>query len=668
MQEVQLYISGERVDLFKDESISLTSSIQNVRDISKVFSDFSQTFSLPASKTNNKIFEHWYNYSIDGGFDARYRVEANIELNFLPFRKGKIRLESVKLKEGKPFSYNVTFFGETITLKDLLGDDLLSDMNFSDYSVPYNGDSVADNLQTGQTLNGITDAIICPLISSGQRYFYQPSISTLEGNLANTGAQWNSMKYAIKLHAIIKKIESTYGITFSTDFFNSSNSDWFNLFLWLQREEGVISTGKSVQYLERWTQDYTFYGFATLNNAFTINDVPTSAQWYNVELSITVNTTDEFDIVLYKDGNEFDFFTGNSGSTIYNIDLGNLTNGYYQIQVRYLTPFTVLGDNTSFETHLSVDRLDNSAGHQYKDFYQYEDIILGAFFAFDVSANIPEIKVIDFLTGIFKMFNLTAFFNTDGIVEVMTLDDFYSSASTHDLTQYIESSEATVKPSKIYKLIEFKYKGQKTYLAKSHKEAFNSEWGTEEYAIDEKFDGQKYQIEIPFGHMKFERLINADTETNTSIQWGWSIKDISESGDANSVVPMPLIFYAINNSGDNIVIKKEAGTETISNYFIPSNSVGLTSSQTIHFKAELNEYAQTAFTETLFQTYYSNYIIDVFKEKSRLFSFSAYLPLKVLLELRLNDVIIISGDRFRVNSMTTDLQTGKTQFELKNLL
>ena len=44
MQQVQLYIGDERVELFKDETISLTESIQNVKDVAKVFTDFTKTF------------------------------------------------------------------------------------------------------------------------------------------------------------------------------------------------------------------------------------------------------------------------------------------------------------------------------------------------------------------------------------------------------------------------------------------------------------------------------------------------------------------------------------------------------------------------------------------------------------------------------------------------
>ena len=46
----------ERVEFFDFESIELNSSIQDVRDIAKVFTDYSQGFSVPASKKNTLSF------------------------------------------------------------------------------------------------------------------------------------------------------------------------------------------------------------------------------------------------------------------------------------------------------------------------------------------------------------------------------------------------------------------------------------------------------------------------------------------------------------------------------------------------------------------------------------------------------------------------------------
>ena len=46
MQAIQLYIENERLEMFKDESVEITQSIKNVRDISKVFTTFSKQFSV----------------------------------------------------------------------------------------------------------------------------------------------------------------------------------------------------------------------------------------------------------------------------------------------------------------------------------------------------------------------------------------------------------------------------------------------------------------------------------------------------------------------------------------------------------------------------------------------------------------------------------------------
>ena len=129
MQQVQLFIkdtSGvyQRIDLFKDETISLTQSIQNIKDISKVFTDFTKTFTVPASKDTNKLFKHYYNFDIEGGFDARLKTDGLIKLNeseihleahidfnddlkFSEFNKILKRLESILFEKFKINHFNI---------------------------------------------------------------------------------------------------------------------------------------------------------------------------------------------------------------------------------------------------------------------------------------------------------------------------------------------------------------------------------------------------------------------------------------------------------------------------------------------------------------------------------------------------------------------------------
>ena len=111
---VGIYIYDEnndarRVELFSDEKISVSSSVQNIADISKVFTDFSQSFTVPASPHNNAIFKHWYENDVDNGYDARLRKNGFIELDTIPFRIGKFQLEKAQFKNGNIDNYQITF-------------------------------------------------------------------------------------------------------------------------------------------------------------------------------------------------------------------------------------------------------------------------------------------------------------------------------------------------------------------------------------------------------------------------------------------------------------------------------------------------------------------------------------------------------------------------------
>ena len=116
MQDVQIYIQGERLDLFNDETITLNSSVKNYKAVDKIFTDFTQSFTVPASKTNNKIFEHAYNADILNGYDIAAKITGEIRLNNYNYKDGKIQLNSIEIKSGVAYHYKITFFGNTVNL------------------------------------------------------------------------------------------------------------------------------------------------------------------------------------------------------------------------------------------------------------------------------------------------------------------------------------------------------------------------------------------------------------------------------------------------------------------------------------------------------------------------------------------------------------------------
>ena len=659
--------------MFKDESVSITDTIQNVKDIGKIFTAFSRTFSLPATRINNKIFKHYYNFDIVGGFDARIKKNSNIELNSLPFKDGKIKLEGVDLKDNKPHTYRITFFGSTVTLKDLLGDDKLQSLDLTDYDKEYSFTAVRSALTFDPNAVGVD--VVVPLISHTKRLFYDSGSHTDsgEGNLyydtGHTqdlhGVLWSDLKYAIRIDKIIQAIGVKYGLTFSDDFFNSSNEHYYNLFLWLHRKKGDVEnlSGVNQSIVDGWlgtigSPDATL---TQIVSATTMRVTGDPTRYLGYSLTFTSTTTNNYKISLQKDGVEvYNTGTVTQGVTMNQNDF-NLEQGDY-------TAYVESDDDISF-SEVEWDILYNlGGGSQATSNYATGIYNHTSTFDFSISQQIPEMKTIDFLTGIFKTFNLTAYVDKlNGNIIVKTLDDFYSDGGVYDITKYVDNSKGSVNIALPFREINFEHEDTKTFLASKHNQLFGKVWGKESYVGGEKLDGGIYNIKTPFSQLKYEHLVNIATGSNTDVQVGYFVDDNQES-----YFGKPLIFYPIRQTNATPISFLTTPTSHVQQtiYNIPSNSVALsrsTSKKNINFYNELNEYSgDNDFTDTLFEMYYKNYITSVFNPKNRITKVSAYLPMKILLNYTLADRFILGDHQYKINSITTNFKSGKSEIELLN--
>jgi len=247
MRKVQLYIEGNRIELFNDEQIQVTSSIQNVQDISKTYTDFSQGFTVPASDLNNAFFQHWYNSDIDFTTDNNLRKDAYIEINLSTFRKGKVQLDGATLTNGKPSSYKLTFYGEGVTLKDTFGEDLLSDLDYTSYAHDFTSAEVLARIEDATN----TYDVKYPLITSNRIWEYQavPPNAPLPNWLVNTltqndihttsGAIHKTELFpALRVSKIFEEIQNKYGITFQGAFLQDER--FTDLFLWYKGKEVLV--------------------------------------------------------------------------------------------------------------------------------------------------------------------------------------------------------------------------------------------------------------------------------------------------------------------------------------------------------------------------------------------------------------------------------------------
>ena len=684
MQKIQLYIEGQRLDTFTDESVVITQSIKNVKDIDKVFTDFTKTFSLPASKTNNKIFKHYYNFDIVGGFDARIRKPANIELNNTPFTEGLIKLEGVDLRDNKPHTYKITFFGNTVTLKDILGDDKLSGLNsLTSLNQTYDATSVKDSLQDDPTTNDI----IVPLITHTQRLSFNSHSSANDpGNIAYDqghphGVLYTDLKYAIRLHSIIEAIESKYtALSFSNDFFVNTNAPYYNLFMWLHRKKGDVEnlSGLNESLVNTFTNDSDVLTSSVMsNNALSLYSYtpPTSVLEYTeLNLKSTTSNTNPYKISIRKNGIE----VANSGEITSGLEFTTSVpaseieqDAQYTVYIE--SDFNITFSNITFQVYKYDNTNIPAPPIIYSKGYAITNFVYTSSFEFDITQQIPDIKVIDFLSGLFKMFNLTAFVERNETeVTVKTLDSFYSLGGSYDITKYVDVSKSQVNVALPYRKINFKHEDTKTFLAAKHTQLFGETWGESQYDSGQKLDGSIYNVKTPFSQMKYERFVDENTSGvgTTSVQWGWFVDDNQES-----YIGKPLLFYPIRiTSGNQIAFLNNINSQTpLTTYNIPSNSVALssaTSSYNMNFNAEQNEWGaldgDTGFDNSLFEAYHKNYITSVFNPTNRITKVTAYLPLRILRNYTLADRFVINGKSYKINSIKTNLKNGKSDLELLN--
>ena len=685
MQIVQLYVQGQRLDMFNDESVNITDSIKNVKDISKVFTKFSQSFTVPASDTNNKIFKHYYNNNIDNGFDARKKVNAKIFISDIEFSSGKVKLEGVDLKNNRPHSYRLTFFGGVVDLKDLLAEDKIGELSWlSNFNMTYNKTEVIDGLREGKsyTVDSVSypKSLVIPIMTPQQRLYYDSSDSAVgTGNLyagdsIAHGVEWTQLKPALRIYNIIKAIENKYNtdngyassIVFSDDFFNTTNENFYELYMWLHRKEGTVFDNlqglfaKNINTLPTTSQDGIFFN----GSSFSIYDVFSfGARYYTTTINLDLPSDKVFNVVLLKSGTEIYRSDDNTGSTSYAFDVGDLVNGFYEIRIESEAALTLTGDVTTV-------RFDYN-GNQTLGEFDISSFDLLADYEFEITQQIPDMKVIDFLSGLFKMFNLTAY-EEDGIIKVQHLDAYYDSGTEYDITKYVDISNISVDSSLLYKEIEFKYNGLGSLQAKKHKEIFNEEWATEKYRGGSDYDGQKYTVGLPFEHMKYERLIDLNNDTNTTVQWGWMVSDLNDSdayANGSTYLGQPLLFYPnLIVVGTSIRITDAGTYSDTQRYHLPSNALETVESANINFKAELNEYTNEIFRDTLFLKYYSKYIQSVFEFKNRITKVKCYLPLRIVSKYKLSDIFRIKNNKYRINSISTDLLSGESEIELLSLI
>ena len=657
-RKVQVYIEGQRLELFNDEQIQVTSTQQNVADISKTYTDFSQSFTIPASPYNNAILQHFYQSDVDASIDHNIRRNAFIEIDLTFFRRGKIQIDKAQLKNGAAESYTLSFFGEGKTLLDYFGEDLLSNLDYTSLNHSYTGAEV----KTRITNSTNTYNVKYPLISSKRIWTWTgqapttitPSwltISTTSSNdIHHTSGHihYEELFPAVRVKNIFEAIENKYSVDFSGTFL--SDERFTKLFLWYKnRNEFNFLTE---------AQTITFDALTTSSNpatdSFNLTDDSIRVQYQTLASAHTIivnviSLTGSVDYTLdvYQNGNLYQTIPFTTTGNLTAASVSNVTglDDTYTFKVKsnlaatvdFTINYTIVYPNPPSVT------IDYGA-------VSCNAVTLTAIT--DLASMSPVMKISDFFSGICKIFNMTCYAITENNFQIEPLDDWYSAGAIVNISKYTDVNSIDIDRMKLYKKITMKYQTSESFLNKQFSQLFMREYGDTTYQYS--YDGDEFTLDVPF-----ENLLQTKF-TGTDLQVGYSLNN-----EFAPYVPKPVLLYQYNNKTVDFKFNDGTSTTNITNY-TPFGQDLLTNltNYTLNFAPDISTMLNVPVQQTLFGTYYFSYLYNLYNLKQRLVSLKTILPISLLTGLRLNDRLVIRDKRYIINSMQSNLTTGEVNFQL----
>ena len=681
MRSVQIYIEQtpdnyERFELFDDEQIVVNASIQNVQDISKVFTEFTQSFTIPASSHNNRLLHYFYETDIDIETNAdgtlkwnpNYRRNAFIEVDLTPFKSGQIAIEKSNIVNNKVESYTVMFYGNIISLKDKFGKGNLKDLNITE-TIPY------DLTNVNARIVSDSGNVLFPLISSDRKWQYGGGDDISQ---SATAINFTELLPALRVTKIFEAIQTFTGVTFEGNFLTSQR--FTNLFLWLKNSETlnlksklklfdfekgrITSSGVSTDigendnttFIKTGLNEFWVYKITGKETVKTLLSVRLNSPSSNVKVYVDVYLNDSF----------LQTFEGvtNTDITIVNILNGNLAGSVNKYKFYFSTE---LQSGVTINGYMSAyAEIPNPLGSNLINTLNYYSFIGYASQSWtadlELKSNMPDMSIEDFFTSILKTFNLTVDPISETRFKLLPLDDYYSSGAVIDITKHVDTKEIEVSKIPLYRNVNFEHEKSENFINKAFFDNNNqkSEYGDLNFTFDEIKEGE-LNVKVGFSDMLMSKLAG-------NLAVGYSI-----DSNMGKQVPKPLLLYKdspidLTIGVDNFRLTNGVTTLNVQKYvpFTQETTIGGTK-YSLNFGVERrvlspNEYLYNS----LYALYYSGYITNLYNPKNRITHVETRMPISLLTNIKLKDRLIIRDKRYIINDMKINLTNNEISLNLIN--
>ena len=483
------------LDTFDDEDILLSNNVTGLFDVGLLPSDFTRQISLPGTKVNNAFFEHAYDISIASPFifATNRKVPAYFDFDSVYLSQGYIQLNKVNVRANKFIeSYEITIYG---SLSSFGRDISLAYLTDLDSLSIYNHTSSYNNISESWNRNLFGGDIVYPLADYGSGYEFTQGQLNLFGIDDQDGAlSVQNFKPAIRVKPVWDAIFDYAGYTYSSSFMNSAFLD-----------DVYMICNNALKYPEYDGVDLETYGkikVGAISGSGMTDITLTSGSWttlpwfnelsdpqnfytngaYKVEKTTNLNGALNINInVSCSVNNMPGTFSANGTWQIRMLETGSSTPYGVRAVQSYIRFFDQLqqsrgatGINTTYELASQFVFSSIPAGNYYfqirqspnnppptaqplvtldpqgtsKSFLEIKEVKQAADGrVMDIPSNMPfgttGIKMIDFITGIQKKFNLVIYPDktkpNQFIVE--TFNDWTNKGQILDFNQYINLDE-----------------------------------------------------------------------------------------------------------------------------------------------------------------------------------------------------------------------------------
>ena len=670
------------LDTYGTENINLTLQVDDVRDISSKNASYSKDFNLPATKNNNKFFEHYNNLDrITVDFNVYKNVKALLYEEDVLIFEGFIRLLNV-LDKDTEITYNVVLFNDVTNLIDTLGDSTLCNLDYTDIAhVPSSAN--IENSWTGVTVlsaGGTTDNVFYPLVDDGQMIDEDNAPEDTQFAFAS-GFYTGSTNYLlnIKLKYIIDKIFAFAGFTYNSDFFNSV--DFKNIFFdtgigtTINDITGNIinSTAIAATYINDADSSTSTRNTDDDNTGFTMSPIDLnnpflSPKWSNETGDINDNWFfADFDSPVYQNSETetqikfnitLPFKTSNGMQDItlkaskYNSSAVLLDEYFYEVSSP-LNPSVGGTFPTVFFQRTFEGQLDLNAGDIviFNFFAVYPNIFIvesADFTTFNLTIeetevtptqnliceSIGDIKLADIVTDVFQNFNLTLENKGNKIIKIEPYDTFAVDTVT-DWTDKVDINEMVIEPLEMPKRIEFRHVAEDNdYYKNLYKQSNGIGFGDHritldidndtEVVIENKVFASPYVARVSETQLVLQTITESD---GTEYKGFDNAPRLVYKRDFSSSSALLEFGFTPLDHADDIgfmipVTSWEDVSENTVNATFFSNNISNASSGNSLLYGLINPNAVfglgTQTTNTLFDKYWFNYIKDRYNETNGL--------------------------------------------------